>query len=119
MQPQILYVAEQRPPKRAQTRRFRSRGIDVEIREAPDRVELSLDGIPIEVELVDGAFHSPLANQFEGFSSVDEIVDLLLENEGRTWTLHGHICDDRCGPHGHHHDLDEGHTHDHGRHEHQ
>lgn len=84
------------------TRHFRSRGVDVSIREAKDRVELTLDGVPIRVSVVDGKFHSQLANQFRSFDSVDEVVDTLLANEGRTWTLHGHVCDDRCGPHGHH-----------------
>jgi hypothetical protein len=102
---------------RAKTRRFRSRGVDVEIREAPDRVELLLDGNPVDVEVIDGEFHSQLANQFTAFASIDDVVDTLLANEGRTWTLHGHVCDERCAHGKHHHDHADGHEHVHG-HEH-
>jgi hypothetical protein len=107
---------ERQPTKRRQpvTRRYRSRGVDVEIREAADRVELTLDGMPVPVSIVDGEFHSQLANQFTAFETIDEIVDTLLANEGRTWTLHGHVCDERCGPHGHHQDP----RHHHGDHGH-
>jgi len=98
------------------TRRFRSRGVDVEIRESKKRVELSLDGIGIPVSVIDGKFHSDLANQFRAFPSVDEIVETLLSNEGRTWTLHGHVCDERCAE-GRHHGHDHGsHGHGHGAH---
>jgi hypothetical protein len=89
------------------TRRYRSRGVDVEIRESKKRVELSLDGVPIRVSVIDGQYHSDLANQFRAFASVDEIVETLLSNEGRTWTLHGHICDERCAG-GSHHDHGHG-----------
>jgi hypothetical protein len=101
-------------PRGATTRRFRSRGVEVQIREAKDRVELTLDGKPIDVEVIDGEYHSQLANQFTAFASVDDIVDTLLENEGRLWTLHGHVCDERCGPGGHHHDDAGDHDHMHG-----
>ena len=106
---------ERQPAKRRRsvTRRYRSRGVDVEIRESADRIELTLDGISVPVSIVDGQFHSQLANQFTAFETIDEIVETLLANEGRTWTLHGHVCDERCGPHGHH--DEPGHRHgDHG-----
>jgi hypothetical protein len=105
------------------TRRYQSRGVEVEIREsslglrgsraADRRVELTLDGVPIDIVMVDGQYHSQLANQFAAFDSIDEVVDTLLANEGRTWTLHGHFCDERCGPGGHHHAAG-GHVHGHG-----
>jgi hypothetical protein len=100
-----------KPSERATTRRFRARGVEVEIREAKDRVELRLDEKPVDVELIDGELHSQLAHMFMAFESVDELVETLLANEGRTWTLHGHICDERCGPAGHHHDHGPGHSH--------
>jgi hypothetical protein len=93
------------------TRQYRSRGVEVEIREAKDQVELKLDGIPIHVSIIDGKVHSQLANQFRAFDSIDEVVDTLLSNEGKTWTLHGHVCDARCRAGGHHHDHSEGHSH--------
>ena len=102
---------KRRPPV---TRRFRSRGVEVEIRESSDRVELTLDGTPVPVSIVDGEFHSQLANQFAAFETIDEVVETLLANEGRTWTLHGHVCEERCGPQGHHHES----GHHHGDHEH-
>jgi hypothetical protein len=102
--------------RRPRTRSYRSRGVDVEIRERKDHVEVTLDGVPIRVDIVDGEYHSQLANQFTAFASVDEVVDTLLANEGRTWTLRGHICDERCGPAGHHHEGP--HHHDHGDHGH-
>jgi hypothetical protein len=104
---------QDKTPKQSNRRRYVSRGVDVEMEEASGRVELTLDGIPIPVSVVDGEYHSQLANQFTAFSSVDEIVDVLLANEGRTWTLHGHVCDERCGPHGHHGDQPHGHGHAH------
>lgn len=115
-------TARQPPPG---PRHYRSRGVEVEIHEsglglrgsraADRRVELTLDGVPIDVEMVDGRYHCQLANQFTAFDSIDEVVDTLLSNEGRTWTLHGHFCDERCGPGGHHH-AGGGHVHgpDHG-----
>jgi hypothetical protein len=101
-------------------RRYRSRGVDVEIDETPEKIELRLDGHPIDVELIDGEYHSQTANMFTSFGSVEEIVDTLLATEGRTWTLHGHVCDERCGPQGHHggHDHGPGHGDDHGGHHH-
>jgi hypothetical protein len=110
----------------ADVRRYRTRGVEVEIKQtnlglrgaraADNHVELTLDGKPIDVEMVDGKYHSQLANQFTAFDSIDEVVDTLLANEGRTWTLHGHFCDERCGPGGHHHGGGHapGHDHDHG-----
>jgi hypothetical protein len=92
------------------TRRFRSRGVDVEIRTVRrNAVELKLDGVPIEVEVVDGEFHSQRAHMFASFASIDALVDTLLSNEGRTWTLHGHVCDARCSTQGHHHGGGESH----------
>jgi hypothetical protein len=95
------------------SRSYRSRGVDVEIVESADKVELTLDGHPIDVELIDGEYFSNTAGMFTSFGSVDEIVDTLLANEGRTWTLHGHVCDERCGPGGHHHGVGERHEHGH------
>ena len=95
----------------ASKRSYRSRGVDVEIEESPERVELRLDGHPIDVAFIDGEYHSQTANMFTSFSSVEEIVDTLLANEGRTWTLHGHVCDESCGPEGHHHPDGSGHDH--------
>jgi len=105
--------------KGASRRSYRSRGVDVEIEESGERVELKLDGHPIDVELIDGEYHSQTANMFTSFGSVEEIVDTLLAQEGRTWTLHGHVCDESCGREGHHHGPDEGPIHPHGaRHDH-
>jgi hypothetical protein len=129
--------SSRRTTSEATVRRYRTRGVEVEIKEntlglrggraADNRVELTLDGKPIDVEMVDGKYHCQLANQFMAFDTIDEVVDTLLANEGRTWTLHGHFCDERCGPGGHHHggagqapghDHDDGggHDHDHGTH---
>lgn len=115
------------PPQNDVTRRYRSRGVDVEVGEAKPAIamkhdgrttetsviELKLDGKPIHVSLIDGKYYSQLANQFTAFGSVDDIVDTLLTNEGRTWTLHGHLCDERCSDGDHHHENDHGHTHGH------
>lgn len=97
------------------TRHYRRRGVDVEIREAKDHVELKLDGKPIPVRIIDGEVHCQLASMFSAFGSVDDVVDTLLANEGRTWTLHGHVCDERCQRGEHHpdHSHDHGHGHDH------
>ncbi|MDQ3937569.1 MAG: hypothetical protein M3253_02695 [Chloroflexota bacterium] len=97
-------------------RSYRSRGVDVEIRESPERVHLKLDGHPIDVEFIDGEYYSNTAGMFTSFNSVEEIVDTLLDNEGRTWTLHGHVCDERCGTGGHHHGAGERHEHGHDHH---
>jgi hypothetical protein len=91
-------------------RRYRSRGVEVEIGEAEDAVELTLDGHPIKVAYLDGKYSSQTANMFRTYDSVEEIVDELLANEGRTWTLHGGPDDD----HDHDHEHDEDHPHDHG-----
>jgi hypothetical protein len=104
------------------TRAFRQRGVDVELREAGNRVELTLDGHPVAVTVDRGEFHSQLANQFMAFPSLDHLVDTLLANEGRTWTLHGHLCDERCRAGRHAHGPGQGaggHAgHDHGSHAH-
>lgn len=105
---------KRKPPQKMTTRNYRSRGVDVEIREAKNRVELKLDGKPIHVSVVDGKFHCQLANQFTEFGSIDNIVDTLLANEGRTWTLHGHLCNERCRKGEHHHDHGHSHGHDNG-----
>jgi hypothetical protein len=92
-----------RPAKRRRppvTQRFRSRGVDVEIRQDTDRVELALDGISIPVTIIDGQFHSQIANQFTAFDSLDDIVETLLANEGRTWTLHGNLRSGSTDPQG-------------------
>ena len=106
---------KRKPLQRKTTRSYRSRGVDVEIREGRNNVELKLDGKPIHISIIDGKVHSQLANQFTAFDSIDDVVDTLLANEGRTWTLHGHVCDERCDKRGHHHDhshgQDQGHHH--------
>ena len=102
------------PPQKMATRSYRSRGVNVEISESKDRVELKLDGKPIDVSVIDGKFHSQLANQVTEFGSVDDIVDVLLANEGRTWTLHGRVCDRPSHPGGQHHDHGPGHPHEEG-----
>jgi hypothetical protein len=87
-------------PLQTTTRRFRRRGVDVEIRESkrqleatdlarPAAIELTLDGIPVAVSIVDDKYQSQLANQFTEFETIDDVVDALLATEGRTWTLHG------------------------------
>ena len=108
---------KRRRSQRQTTRRFKRLGVDVQIREARDRVELTLDGNPIAVSLVDGQYHCQLAHPFTGFGSVEAVVDSLLASEGRLWTLHGHVCDERCDEighqHGHEHGGPPGHEHDH------
>ena len=104
-------------------RRYRTRGVDVEIRERrlglegsrakDNQVELALDGKRIDVEMIDGKYHCQLANQFTAFDSLDQVIDTLLANEGRTWTLHGHVCDARCAAGKHHHHGTGGHAHHH------
>jgi hypothetical protein len=93
---------EREAPQHATTRRYRSRGVEVEIREAKDHVELMLDGIPINVSIIDGQFHSQLANQFKSFATIEEVVDTLLANEGRTWVLHSPGTGHGGGGHGPH-----------------
>lgn len=103
-------------------RRYRSRGVDVEIREKATAVELFLDGHPVRVTKDGEEYHCQLANQFRPFPTIDDVVETLLANEGRTWTLHGHLCDERCTARGHHiaddHAALGGHVHDHGPHDH-
>jgi hypothetical protein len=101
------------PDKGGATRRFLNRGVQVEIREAPGRVALTLDGVPIEVSVDRGEYFAHVAHMFTGFGSIDALVDHLLANEGRTWTLHGHVCDERCRGGGHHHGHGSGHGHGH------
>ena len=103
---------KRKPSQGVITRRFRSRSVDVEIRQAKNLIELKLDGKPIHVSIVDGEVHCQLANQFTAFSSIDDVVAALLAKEGRTWTLHGHLCGERCSKGEHHHD--QGHDHHHG-----
>jgi hypothetical protein len=56
------------------------------------------------------------------FPTIDHLVDTLLANEGRTWTLHGQLCDERCAGGRHAHGPEHagrGHAeHDHGAHDH-
>ena len=68
-------------------RRFKSQGVDVTIREEEDRVELELNGQPVEVAKIGDQYHSQLAHQFKSFDTLDELVDTLLRNEGRYWKL--------------------------------
>lgn len=105
---------KRKTPQKITTRSYRSRGVNVEIGEGKDSVELKLDGKPIPVSIIDGKFHSQLANMFTEFGSVDALVDALLANEGRTWTLHGHVCDERCRKGEHHHDHSHTPGHHHG-----
>jgi hypothetical protein len=92
-------------------RRYESRGHDVVVREGDDAVELELDGIPIEVEYIDGAYHSQTAHSFRTFPTVDAVVEELLRNEGRLWSLRGDVREPL--PPGHQHG-----DHQHGGHEH-
>jgi hypothetical protein len=82
-------------------RSFNSRGVDVTMRESEDRVELELNGQPIEVAKIDGKYHSQLAHQFRAFDTLDEIVDTLLRNEGRYWKLEGPSTPGHPGHGGH------------------
>jgi len=66
-------------------RSFKSQGMDVTIREQGGRVELEVNGQPIEVAKIDDQYHSQLAHQFKSFDTLDELVDTLLRNEGRYW----------------------------------
>jgi hypothetical protein len=95
-------------------RSFKRQGVDVTIREDGDRVELELDGHPVPVSRVEGKYLSQFAHMFKTFDSVDAVVDTLLENEGRTWTLSGGAPGSPLGGHGSH----EHGGHEHGGHEH-
>jgi hypothetical protein len=83
----------ERPKKRGRgrmrERRYESRGHAVVVREGDDAVELEIDGVPIDAALIDGEYHSQTAHPFRSFPSIDAVVDELLGNEGRTWSLHG------------------------------
>ena len=68
-------------------RKFKQRDVDVTIKESKNRVELELNGEPIEVAKIEGSYHSQLAHQFKSFDTIDELVDTLLQNEGRYWKL--------------------------------
>jgi hypothetical protein len=72
-------------------RRYQSRGHDVVVREGENVVELELDGIPVDVEYLDGAYHSQTAHSFRSFPTIDALVEELLRNEGRFWSLHGDV----------------------------
>jgi hypothetical protein len=72
-------------------RRYESRGHEVVVREGDDAVELELDGIPIDIEYIDGAYHSQTAHSFRSFPTIDAVVEELLRNEGRLWSLHGDV----------------------------
>ncbi|MFI9586015.1 hypothetical protein ACIHCQ_30190 [Streptomyces sp. NPDC052236] len=74
---------------RAESRQYVSRGVDIRITEENGDVELRLDDMPVDVAFIDGEYHSQLANMFTGFRTIEELVDSLLEREGRTWTLRG------------------------------
>ena len=108
---------DETPPQETTTRRFLNRGVKVEISEGTDRAALTLDGVPIDVSVDRGEYFAHVAHMFTSFGSMDALVDHLLANEGRTWTLHGHVCDERCGG-GHHHDHGSGQGHDHSHHDH-
>ena len=82
-------------------RRFQQRGIDVVVDESGDMVDLRLNGVPIDVSKIDGAYHSQTANQFIAFETLDELIDTLARNEGRYWKLEGATDDGMDGDHGH------------------
>lgn len=82
-------------------RRYESQGHDVVVRESDRAVELEVDGVPIEVEYLDGVYHSQTAHSFRSFPTVDALVEELLRNEGRLWSLHGDVR--RSTPPTHHH----------------
>ncbi len=91
-------------------RSFKRQGVDVTIREEGDNVELELNGNPVPVSVSGDQYSSQFAHMFRTFDSVDEIVDTLIENEGKTWTLKegepmpghgGHGGGDPHGGHGH------------------
>jgi hypothetical protein len=108
---------DETPPLEATKRRFLNRGVQVEVSEAPNKVALTLDGVPIDVSVDRGEYFAHVAHMFTAFGSIDALVDHLLENEGRTWTLHGHVCDENCRG-GHHHDHGAGQGNDHSHHDH-
>lgn len=93
-----------------------SRGVDVRIAQGEGgSVDLRLDGMPVQVTYMDGEYHSQLANMFTGFPTIDDLVESLLQTQGRTWVLRG----GHTGGGGHDHDHDHGggghdHGHDHG-----
>lgn len=98
-------------------RSFKRKGVDVTIREKGDRVELELNGHPVEVDVSEGQYSSQFAHMFRTFDSVEEIVDTLLENEGKTWTLEGGGKSmHRHGGHGGGGEPQGGHGHGHGGH---
>ncbi len=78
-------------------RHYVSHGVEVDIEESAKGISLTLNGQPIDVSLLAGQYHSQIANQFMGFSSVEELVEEMLRNEGRYWSLQG-------GPTHPHHD---------------
>ncbi|MFD7132035.1 hypothetical protein [Streptomyces sp. NPDC059894] len=95
-----------------------SRGVHVRIVEREDGgVDLRLDGMPVHVTYMDGEYHSQLANMFTGFPTVDDLVESLLQTQGRTWVLRGGHGGGGHGGHGggghggggHHHDHDHQH----------
>ncbi|WP_371589023.1 hypothetical protein [Streptomyces virginiae] len=95
---------------RPESRRYMSRGVDVQIGEAESGgVNLRLDGLPVDVIFLNGEYHSQLANMFTGFRTIDDLVDSLLETQGKTWVLRGGAR--TCAGHG-------GGGHDHGGHDH-
>jgi hypothetical protein len=93
-------------------RSFNRRGVDVTIREEGDSVELELNGHPVDVSRDPGGrYSSQFAHMFKTFESVDEIVDTLLENEGKTWTLTGGPGGHEFGLHGQEQGGGGGHEH--------
>jgi hypothetical protein len=84
-------------------RSFKRQGVDVTIREDGENVELELNGHPVPVAVTKGQYTSQFAHMFRRFDSVEEIVDTLLSNEGKTWTLkEGGTPMDPHGGHGGH-----------------
>ncbi|MGX1886954.1 hypothetical protein [Streptomyces sp. NPDC055287] len=74
---------------RPESRHYVSRGVDVRIAEREDGVDLRLDGMPVHVTYMDGEYHSQLANMFTGFPTVDDLVESLLQTQGKAWVLRG------------------------------
>ena len=68
-----------------------------------------------------GIYILDLGKTVKLFKEAEEFVSKLA-NEGRTWTLHGHLCDQRCSAGRHMSGPDSsksGHPgHDHGAHDH-
>ena len=70
-------------------RRYRKGGFEVHAVDDDGVVALDLDGVGVEVDKIGGEYHSRLAHPFMAFPTLDELVDYLVEHEGKTWSLYG------------------------------